>query len=69
MQILSKTESNGKFKLNKSALSAILLSPEVADKPVSVLAVAGAFRKGKSFLLAYMLRYLRSNKVSLWSNV
>ena len=36
----------------------ILLSDEVRDKKVVVLSVAGAFRKGKSFLLDFLLRYL-----------
>jgi len=30
----------------------------VRDKKVVVLSVAGAFRKGKSFLLDFLLRYL-----------
>lgn len=36
----------------------ILLSDDVRDKKVVVLSVAGAFRKGKSFLLDFLLRYL-----------
>ena len=47
-----------KFELNTEALEDILFSDEVRDKPVVVLSVAGAFRKGKSFLLDYFLRYL-----------
>jgi len=40
-------------------LEKILLDPRVADKKVSVVSVAGAFRKGKSFLLNFLLRYLK----------
>jgi atlastin len=53
------------FKLNTELLEELLYSDDVKDKPVVVLSVAGAFRKGKSFLLDYFLRYL--NKVNYCS--
>lgn len=56
-------EDDHKFKLNIEALEDILCDEDVRDKPVVVLSVAGAFRKGKSFLLDFFLRYL-ANKVS-----
>ena len=46
------------FELDHEALQEILLSEEVRDRKVVVLSVAGAFRKGKSFLLDFLLRYL-----------
>ncbi|XP_045453224.1 atlastin-like [Melitaea cinxia] len=46
------------FKLNEEALEKLLLSDEVKDLPAVVISVAGAFRKGKSFLLSFILRYL-----------
>ena len=46
------------FELDLEALREILLSDDVKDRKVMVLSVAGAFRKGKSFLLDYLLRYL-----------
>ncbi|XP_045453223.1 atlastin-like [Melitaea cinxia] len=46
------------FKLNVQALEKLLLSDEVKDLPAVVISVAGAFRKGKSFLLSFILRYL-----------
>ncbi|PAV64808.1 hypothetical protein WR25_01040 [Diploscapter pachys] len=46
------------FELNIQALEQVLLDPSVADKKVSVIGVAGAYRKGKSFLLNFFLRYL-----------
>lgn len=52
------------FELDREALQEILLSEEVRDKKVVVISVAGAFRKGKSFLLDFLLRYL-NNRVSL----
>ena len=46
------------FELDLEALREILLSDDVKDRKVMVLSVAGAFRKGKSFLLDYLLRFL-----------
>uniref|UniRef100_A0A8C4R528 Atlastin GTPase 2 n=1 Tax=Eptatretus burgeri TaxID=7764 RepID=A0A8C4R528_EPTBU len=46
------------FELDEEALEAILLRPELRDRQVVVVSVAGAFRKGKSFLLDFMLRYM-----------
>ncbi|KAF2346386.1 Guanylate-binding protein N-terminal [Trinorchestia longiramus] len=57
LQIITKNEKTKSFELNEEALASVLLSDEVADKHVSVLAVAGAFRKGKSFLLNFFLQY------------
>jgi hypothetical protein len=51
------------FDLNEEALERILLNPAIQDKKVAVVSVAGAFRKGKSFLLDFFLRYLNA-KVS-----
>ena len=48
------------FTLNEKALERVLLNPEIQDKKVAVVSVAGAFRKGKSFLLDFFLRYLNA---------
>lgn len=61
--ILIQNEETNIFELDEDALSSVLLDPCVADKHVCVLAVAGAFRKGKSFLLDFLLRYC-TNRVS-----
>lgn len=53
-----KAKSDHTFDLDREALSEVLLSDEVRDRQVVVLSVAGAFRKGKSFLLDYILRFL-----------
>ena len=57
---------NHTFELKEEALERILLDPEVRDKKVVVVSVAGAFRKGKSFLLDFFLRYLSAEKKSEW---
>jgi len=53
-----KTKDDHSFELDEEALESILLQPEVRSKKVVVVCVAGAFRKGKSFLLNFFLRYL-----------
>uniref|UniRef100_A0A3B5L2M9 GB1/RHD3-type G domain-containing protein n=1 Tax=Xiphophorus couchianus TaxID=32473 RepID=A0A3B5L2M9_9TELE len=52
------------FELDEAALSRILLSEEVRDREVVAISVAGAFRKGKSFLMDFMLRYMYNHVTS-----
>lgn len=64
MQIL---ETDGhSFELDVHALGRILCDDRVKDKPVVVVAVVGTFRKGKSFLLSFLLRYLRNSGRDGW---
>lgn len=58
VQIVTVCKEEHSFTLDQEALERILLAPEVRDKHVVVLSVAGAFRKGKSFILDFMLRYM-----------
>ena len=59
VQIVSTDEEEHSFSLNEELLEEVLISDErVRDKKVVVISVAGAFRKGKSFLLDFFLRYL-----------
>lgn len=53
-----KTKDDHSFELDEEALESVLLQPEVKNKKVVVICVAGAFRKGKSFLLNFFIRYL-----------
>jgi hypothetical protein len=39
----------------------VLLNPEVSDRKIVIFSIVGAFRKGKSFLLNYALRFLYGN--------
>uniref|UniRef100_A0A8K9V8W5 Atlastin GTPase 1 n=1 Tax=Oncorhynchus mykiss TaxID=8022 RepID=A0A8K9V8W5_ONCMY len=50
------------FELDEAALSRILLAEEVHNREVVAISVAGAFRKGKSFLMDFMLRYMYSQE-------
>ncbi|XP_072314427.1 atlastin-1 [Eucyclogobius newberryi] len=54
------------FELDESALSRILLNKEVRDREVVAVSVAGAFRKGKSFLMDFMLRYMYRHAHEDW---
>uniref|UniRef100_A0A672NI99 Atlastin-2-like n=1 Tax=Sinocyclocheilus grahami TaxID=75366 RepID=A0A672NI99_SINGR len=60
VQIVISDEQHHQFSLDEEALEQILLQERVRDLHVVVVSVAGAFRKGKSFLLDFMLRYMYS---------
>ena len=59
IQVVAASQDH-QFTLNEEALEEILLNPDVKDKNVVVVSVAGAFRKGKSFLLDFFLRYMNA---------
>ena len=60
LQIVSIGDGNA-LDLNNDNLASILVKIPDTHK-VSVVSVVGAFRTGKSFLLNFFLRYLRSTK-------
>jgi len=62
--ILSDEEHN--FELDEIALEKILFQEDIKDLPVAVVSVAGAFRKGKSFILDFFLRYLQAEDKENW---
>lgn len=66
LQIVSVNSEKKEFELDVEALSSILLHPDVKDKPVAIVSIAGDFRKGKSFLLNFFLRYLKNFGSSDW---
>ncbi|KAL8613745.1 hypothetical protein ACOMHN_029602 [Nucella lapillus] len=65
VQIVVATDEHT-FELDEEKLEEILLRPDVRDKKVAVVSVAGAFRKGKSFLLDFFLRYLGTEGAPDW---
>ncbi|XP_065226805.1 atlastin isoform X2 [Planococcus citri] len=52
------SEEQHMFSLDEEALEDILLQDHIKDCNAVVVSVAGAFRKGKSFLLDFFLRYM-----------
>lgn len=57
IQVVKVSEEHS-FELVEENLASLLNRPDVKNKPVVVVSVAGAFRKGKSFLLNFFIRYL-----------
>ncbi|XP_060071840.1 atlastin-2-like [Ylistrum balloti] len=60
------TGEDHQFELDETKLEEILLNPRIQDKKVAVISVAGAFRKGKSFLLDFFLRYMNAKGHPDW---
>lgn len=59
LQIVTTGEEHT-FLLDEDLLTEVLLQDHIKDRFIVVVSVAGAFRKGKSFLLDFFLRYLYS---------
>ncbi|KAM7543076.1 hypothetical protein Aperf_G00000007015 [Anoplocephala perfoliata] len=69
VQVVTTTAGGDKehsIELVEDAISRILLDKRVKDKKVVVVSVVGTFRKGKSFLLDFFLRYMYSKDKSNW---
>lgn len=56
---------DGTLILDEETLRCILTKNEIKNRYVSVISVTGAFRLGKSFLLNFLLRYLRIKVISV----
>jgi atlastin len=63
LPIVNVTKEN-EFELNEGNLQTIF--SKALDKKVCVVSVAGASRKGKSFLSNFFLRYLSHNNRNDW---
>ncbi|KAL1430876.1 hypothetical protein MTO96_014734 [Rhipicephalus appendiculatus] len=57
---MADVDADGNLQLDERSLAHLLLDERVKDKPVVVIATAWAFHTGKSFLLSFLLRYLRN---------
>ncbi|XP_072491937.1 atlastin-2 isoform X3 [Notamacropus eugenii] len=66
VQVVIAHEDDHKFELDEQALEQILLQEHIRDLNIVVVSVAGAFRKGKSFLLDFMLRYMYNKSSPSW---
>lgn len=68
LQVVKLGEGPKRYEVDEEALAQILMRPDVRDRPVVVVSVAGAYRGGKSFILDFFLRYLNASvSISLLS--
>ena len=54
------TSADGKLQCDREGLEGFFSDERIKDKQVAVFSIAGAARKGKSFILNFMLKYLKS---------
>ncbi|KAF4525754.1 hypothetical protein B566_EDAN002015 [Ephemera danica] len=64
LQLIIEDE-NG-FRLDEDALRTVVCQENVKHRNLVVLSVVGEFRRGKSFLLNFMVRYLRAKGSPNW---
>lgn len=58
VQIVRLDKKSNGLELNIQALAEICLNKKCRERPLCVVSIAGDFRKGKSFMLNFFLRYL-----------
>lgn len=58
IQVVRKNEETRSFELSIADLEAVLSQEDFKDREIVVISIAGAFRKGKSFMLNFFLKYL-----------
>lgn len=58
LQIVRLDKKSNGLELDIQALQDICLSEKCRERPLCVVSIAGDFRKGKSFMLNFFLRYL-----------
>jgi atlastin len=61
-----KFDENEVITIDDDALEKIFLHPEVRNRKIAAVSIIGAFRKGKSFLMDYALRYMYGNVSDLF---
>lgn len=55
---LMKFDDEENIIIDAETLDNTFLHPEVKDRKIVAVSIVGAFRKGKSFLMDYALRYM-----------
>lgn len=58
VHIVTFNQKAGRFELKVEELKDRLLQPDIRDREIIVISIAGAFRRGKSFLLSFFLKRL-----------
>lgn len=70
VQLLSLSGGNSSdIVYNQKAVQTLFLDPKLADRNAVIISIVGAFRKGKSFLMNYMLRYMYANVSVIPDNI
>lgn len=52
---------NQSIEVDYDSIDKMFLHPEIADRTIVAISIIGAFRKGKSFLMDYCLRFMYAN--------
>lgn len=58
LQIIRFSSQTHEMELLEENLEKIMCHPDVKENPVQIISIAGAFRKGKSFIMGFFLKYL-----------
>lgn len=53
-------EEKNTFSLNTTRFEDILSRPDVKDRSLVIISIAGPVRKGKSFMMNFFLRYMKA---------
>jgi Guanylate-binding protein, N-terminal domain len=56
-----KQTADDLMTIDFKAIVDVFRNPELADRKIVVVSVVGAYRKGKSFLMDYCLRFMYAN--------
>jgi atlastin len=59
--VVQYVDKNNEIKIDAEAMDEMFLHPDVKDRKIVAVSIAGAYRKGKSFFLGYCLRFMYAN--------
>ncbi|XP_039268288.2 uncharacterized protein LOC120343220 [Styela clava] len=63
--LITRKMPDGTMRIDHDALRQMLIRPEIGDRPVAIISIAGCMRTGKSFILNFIIRYLKAEG---WKN-